>query len=101
MSPNTQLKDKTMKNTQNITGTEMRRLHVEDALNLVNPMGLTIKELARAGRIGNPAETAKQLQGHYQGRWLDVKNIKETVRLNKLFIKLATVAIQSIIDANR
>jgi len=90
-----------MKNTQNITGIEMRRLHVEDALNLVNPMGLTIKELARAGHIGNPEETAKQLQGHYQSRWMDIKNIKETVRLNKLFVKLATIAIQSIIDANR
>lgn len=79
---------------------DLRNTHVENYLNSKNWTGYTVRELARAGRIGSAEECATQGMTAFCHNWFDPNDIKESVRLNIAFKKLATIAIQSIIDSS-
>ena len=77
---------------------QIRKNQVESFLNSKNWTGYTVKELARAGRIGNAEQTVKEATHHFSQQLFFADDLKGSVANTLAFQKLATIALQSIID---
>jgi len=71
-----------------------------EALEIVNWTGLNIRQLAQAGRIGNPIQTAKDILPAFEHHWFDKNDFKQSVESGNQFVEILARELSEEIKAN-